>query len=315
MGKTSLNFDFSALTRELKKGQIKACILSCNEKTVFEFYKNKKAKLAVHPIHSCTKSIISMLIGICLDDGIIQDVQTPLIDFFPDILSNQQDIRKQKLTLFHLLTMTPGFNWPEFGEWNYGTPMEFSRNLLQFIVDREIETEPGTKMNYNSGCSNLLSAIIGQATGMKTVEFACQRLFEPLHIKDFVWHAKQNISLGANGLRLTASDLLKLGHLYLNKGTMNETRLISSDWIFESTKPRFMTYMDIGHYGYHWWTAVLSMRDNREIPYYFAMGLFGQFIIVVPDEQLVAIFFSENYGDTMKPMHCFRELMANARIG
>ena len=127
---------------------------------------------------------------------------------------------------------------------------------------------------------------------------------------DFVWHEKQNISLGANGLRMKASDMLKLGSLYLHKGKINETQLISADWISESTKPRFITYTDVGHYGYHWWTSTLSLRDKQEIPYYFAMGLFGQYIIVVPHFDVVAIFISENYGDSLKPMCYFRELIA-----
>jgi CubicO group peptidase (beta-lactamase class C family) len=246
----------------------------------------------------------------CLDDGLIKDIHTPLIDFFPNILLKQKDVRKQNLTLFHLLTMTTGFNWPEFGEWNFGTPMEFSKDIIRFIFEREIDTEPGTKMNYNSGCSNILSAIIGKVTNMNTADFAYKRLFSPLGIKDFVWHEKQNISLGANGLRMKASDMLKLGSLYLHNGKINETQLISADWISESTKPRFITYTDVGHYGYHWWTSTFSLRDKQEIPYYFAMGLFGQFIIVVPHFDVVAIFISENYGDSLKPMCYFRELIA-----
>lgn len=310
MKNSFMSYDFTALNKELKKGQVKACIIMSDDTTVFEYYKNQKAKTATHPIHSCTKSITSILIGMCLEDGLIKDIHTPLIDFFPDLLLNQKDVRKQNLTLYHLLTMTPGFHWPEFGEWNFGTPMEFSKDMIRFIFEREIDTEPGTKMIYNSGCSNILSAIIGKVTDSKAADFAYKRLFSPLGINDFIWNEKQNISLGANGLRMKASDMLKIGSLYLHNGKIKETQLISADWISESTKPRFITYTDIGHYGYHWWTSTLSLGDKQEISYYFAMGLFGQFIIVVPCFDIVAIFISENYGDSLKPMRYFRELVA-----
>ena len=140
-------------------------------------------------------------------------------------------------------------------------------------------------MNYNSGCSNLLSAIIQRVSGMKTIDFAYKHLFTPLGITEVVWHEKQGISLGANGLKMTASDMLRLGSLYLQQGLWNGEQLVPAQWVLESTKPRFLTYSEIGHYGYHWWVSELE-REGKKVPYYFAMGLFGQFIIVYPSLKL-----------------------------
>lgn len=106
--------------------------------------------------------------------------------YFSDTVNNQADLRKKDITIDHLLTMSVGLDWPEFGEWNYMPPM-FTYDVVKFVLDRELVNEPGTRMNYNSGCSHVLSAIITKATGMKTSEFAELYLFNPLGIeKDYL---------------------------------------------------------------------------------------------------------------------------------
>lgn len=301
-------FDF--LLKKIKKGQIKACLVQQHGKLQFEYYKNKKIESTVQPIHSASKSVTSMLVGICLDKGLISSVNVPIKDYFSAYLDDDEDKIKENITIENLLTMTPGLDWPEFGEWNYWTPTEFSKNIIKSILERDLVCEIGTEMNYNSGCSNLLSAIITQASGMKTSDFANKYLFQPLGIKDIIWNEKQGISLGANGLKMRANDLLKLGNLYLNDGKHNDKQLVSKEWIDTSTKPRFLTYSHIGSYAYHWWTSELISKSGEIIPYYFAMGLFGQFIIVAPKLNAVTIFLSDNYGETMKPMTYFREIIS-----
>ena len=302
---------FDNLTKALKKGQVRACLVARRSELAFEYYRNKKAETALSPIHSCTKSVVSMLIGICLNEGLLRDINVPIKEFFGDYPALRDGSGKDAITISHLLTMTPGFAWPEFGAWNYGTPMEFSTDMVGFVLNRDLETLPGERMVYNSGCSHLLGAIIQKVSGMKTIEFAQKHLFTPLEIKDVVWYEKQGINLGANGLKMTPSDMLRLGTLYLQRGKWNGRQLVPEAWIDESTKPRFLTYPDIGQYGYHWWVSELE-RDDKAVPYYFAMGLFGQFTIVVPELETVVVFVSENYGDTMQPMRYFREIIIDS---
>jgi len=301
---------YSSLLKELKKGQIKACIIKQHEDITFEYYKNKKSVSALHAINSCTKSILSMLIGICIREGLIPNIHIPIKEYFAEYLASQEDVRKDTITIYHLLTMTSGFDWPEFGEWNYWSPMEFSQNIVKSALERNLEIKPGVKMNYNSGSSNLLSAIIQKVSGMKTIDFAYKHLFRPMGIEDITWHEKQGISLGANGLKLKPIDMLNLGCLYLQGGQWNGVQLIPNEWIVESTQPRFITYPQIGHYGYHWWISDFTQGNGHKIPFYFALGLFGQFIIIVPDYDMVTIFISENYSNTMNPMRYFREHVA-----
>ena len=301
---------FDNFAKDLKKGQIQACVIMQNDNIMFDYYKNRKAEGNLHPIHSCTKSIVSMLVGICLRDGLISDIDTPIIDYL-SAYSKCFDDAKRSITIRHLLTMTPGFDWPEFGEWNFGSPMEYSKDIVKFVLERDLSEEVGTKMNYNSGCSNLLSYIIQSVSGMKLSEYASANLFTPLGINDYIWHEKQGISLGANGLKMKVADMVKLGCLCLHSGKLNNTVIITANWMEESTKPCFLTYEGIGSYGYHWWTSTLNTKENNEVHYYFAMGLFGQYIIVIPQHQMVVVFVSENYGDTIKPMNYFRNNIAD----
>ncbi|NGZ76682.1 serine hydrolase domain-containing protein [Saccharibacillus alkalitolerans] len=135
-----------------------------DDRLVFEYYKNRKIERGPQKINSCTKSILSILIG---------SLDAP---------------RKRDITIEDLLTMSAGFDWPEFGEWNFFAPMVFSPNIVKFVFDRELRHDPGEKMNYNSGCSQVLTAILQKATGMKAVDFANLHLFQPLGIMNARWY-------------------------------------------------------------------------------------------------------------------------------
>lgn len=296
----------------MKKEGIVGSLVMRNERVVFEYYKNNKSENSLHHINSCSKSFTSSLVGICMKQDLLQDINTPITEFFGDFLLHQSDIRKQQITLYHLLTMSAGFDWPEFGEWHYFAPMEYSKHIIKFILDRDMAANPGEKMNYNSGCSHLLSAIIQKVSGTTTSKFAEKYLFAPLGITDFHWLNKQNINLGANGLSMKIRDMLKFGYLYLKKGTIDGNEIVPDGWITKSTTPRYLTYPNIGHYGYQWWISSINTDENTEIPFHFALGLFGQFIIIVPQFDMVAVFVSENYSDTMRPMHYFRDYIMKA---
>lgn len=211
--------------------------------------------------------------------------------------------------------MSVGLDWPEFGAWNYMPPM-FAHDVVKFVFDRELVDEPGTRMNYNSGCSHVLSAIITKATGMKTSVFADKMLFKPLGIdKDYRWFEDaKGISYGSDGLRLLPYDMAKFGQLYLQKGFWEGKQIVSEDWITKSTEPYLLTYDNIGHYASHWWVAKLD-QDQNDLSLnnrmFFAMGRNGQFIIVIPSLQTVVVF-TGTLDNTIKPLHFVREFIVKS---
>lgn len=303
------------LGKAVEHSKVKSCLVLKEGKLVYQYYKSNKIRDNLQRINSCTKSILSILIGIAIDKGPIPSIQTTMEHYFPDFVNNQADPRKKEITLEHLLTMSVGLDWPEFGEWNYMPPM-FAQDVVKFVFDRELIHEPGTTMNYNSGCSHVLSAILTKATGMKTSAFAEQFLFKPLGIdKDYLWFEDaKGISYGSDGLRLHPYDMAKFGQLYLQGGLWEGKAIVSEEWIKKSTEPHLVTYPYIGHYAFHWWVAPLDDNqtelslNNRM---FFAMGRNGQFIVVLPSLQTVAVFTS-TLDNTIKPLDFVRECIVKS---
>lgn len=238
-------------------------------------------------IYSCTKSFISTLIGIAIQEGFIDGVNESVIDFFPNYTFKNLDASKQNMTLFHLLTMTSGLDWDEA---DYNDPqnplylMWDSSNWVQFVLNRSMVAEPGTTFSYNSGASHVMSAILSVTTGMSTLAYATSRLFTPLGIDDYNWPTDpQGIHKGGEGLELTPISLAKLGQLYLDNGSWNGQQLVPEQWIFDTTHST-LTPPSNGYYGYgyQWWLHPKGI--------FSAWGYAHQRVIVVPECQVVATF-------------------------
>ncbi|MEI4769174.1 serine hydrolase [Psychrobacillus sp. FJAT-51614] len=297
--------DFDYLKREIKKEKVTSFLVYQKGNSIFEYYKNNKQLEKLHKINSCTKSVLSILVGIALEKKYLTSIHLPVYSFFTELFKEQMDSRKLDITIYHLLTMTDGLDFPEFGEWNSFAPMVYHPNIMKFVLERPILHPVGTHMNYNSGCSHILSAILQKVTNMKTEEFANKYLFKPLGIHEFYWYEdKMKINKGADGLVLKATDMIKIGQLILQQGVYANKRIVSEDWIKTSTAPYFKTYDSIGFYGMHWWVNKLDEKNdfNYENTYYFALGFGGQYIVILPKEEMVIVITSEIYENSLLPL-------------
>jgi len=295
--------NLQVLKKELQKVKINSCLIIENGSCVFEYYKNKKIAGKPQTLNSISKSVVSLLIGIALEEGLIPSLDTPIVHYFERFMEKVDDERKLQITIDHLLTMTPGFDWPEFGEWQAIPKMLYAPHWVNFVLNRPLAHNPGEHMNYNTGATHLLTAILQQASGMKASAFAEKHLFNRLKIEEYRWYEDpQGVNNGGCGLCLRVSDLPKIGYLYLNKGMWNDERIVSERWVEESTTPLFLTY-NIGHYARHWWTNHIYQNEpwSEENRYYFAMGYGGQYIIIIPSRQAVIVMTSEMYNDTDYP--------------
>jgi len=147
---------------------------------------------------------------------------------------------------------------------------------------------PGDYFNYNNGTAHFTSAILSKAVDTSTLQFAVENLFKPMGIETPHWEVdKRGINNGAAGLSLTPTDMLKIGRLYLNKGIFNGKRVVSEDWIAKVSSFKISTHNiePFGpEYGYLWWIG-----NKNKHSYYFANGYGGQFIVVVPDMELIVV--------------------------
>jgi CubicO group peptidase (beta-lactamase class C family) len=300
------------LDKKFTKDKINSCLVYYKDSIVYEYYRNNKLKEKLHKVNSVTKSVISILMGIAIDKGLIKGVTQPISDFFPDMKED-----KQGITIEHLLTMTSGFDWPEFSSWG-GRPMPMinSKDWVKFILDRKMVEDPGENMYYNSGASHLLSAILQKATGQKVTEFAEKHLFHPLGIKEYDWYSdSKGIVIGGFGLSLKAEDMLKIGKLMLDKGKWKDRLILSESWVEASTSPRYLTYRGFGFYGYHWWVLKDENKCKEKQNTFFAMGYGGQYIIIAPEYELITVFTSDNYADAIYPLNYFKNEILQAIKG
>jgi CubicO group peptidase (beta-lactamase class C family) len=229
----------------------------------------------VHQLASVTKSVMTTLIAIAADQGKL-DLDEPMVSFFPDRTIANRDALKERITVRHLASMTSGLDCTAENDEQTLMEMMGSPDWVQFALDRKVVYEPGTHFEYCSPGMHLLSAILEQATGMTTLEFARLNLFAPLGVEDVLWDVDpQGYNYGWAGLYLQPRDVAKLGNLWLHQGRWEDTQLVSSQWVEESVKRQIRTGLG-DDYGYGWW---VMPGDQGE---YAAQGRGGQYIRVFP---------------------------------
>jgi CubicO group peptidase (beta-lactamase class C family) len=240
-----------------------------------------------HDIASCTKSITGTLIGIAIDRGLIAGVDMPVVELLPEAAPDEVDELKAAMTVEDLLTMTSGLDCRDsylYG-WEGMEEMLASDNWAAHMLALPMSDESGTRFEYCNGASYLLSAILSEVTGESASEFAAEVLFEPLAITDYVWPADpKGISLGWGDLELRPADMAKIGYLYLRYGEWDGDQIVPSSWIEAATTPHISAGTLSIDYGYQWWVD--------DAGYVMALGYGGQYITVVPNQDLVVVFTS-----------------------
>ena len=271
---------------------------------VHERYYNGFGQDDKHLVASVTKSFISALTGIAIDQGFIEGVNQKVLDFFPEYVPGSEDKLKEQVTIQHLLTMTAGFQWRSGPRANELMIDRLRRNKdwVGFILDLPVRERSFGKFQYNSAASHLLSAIITRSTGSCAQEFAADHLFDPLGIDQpaanfantfsqadvfrntsGVWpRDPQGNSIGGWGLALKPRDMARFGYLYLKSGQWEGGQLITKKWVEDSITPHTPDY------GYQWW-----LRDVGGEFTFSAIGQGGNHIFCVPEEDLVIVFASK----------------------
>jgi CubicO group peptidase (beta-lactamase class C family) len=260
----------------------------------------------VHHLASTTKSVTSTLVGIAIDKGYIKDAEEPIFHFLPayDSLFNQE---KKRIRICDMLTMTPGFEWHQFGvsdARNDGMQMWRTDDVIRYVLQKPLDAEPGKTFNYSNGTPTVTGAILRNAVGMEVTEFADQYLFRPLGITAYSWTSYPDGSIETDGgLALRPRDLAKLGQMFLNNGVWHSQRIVSESWIRESTKERLrFGRRNRWGYGYHWMQAETRIGD-RVVRSYFVPGDGNQILAVFPELNMVVVFTAGNYGVDPKEVY------------
>lgn len=280
----------------------------------YEYYGNDFSNKDIHISWSMSKSVISALIGIALEEESIRSIDQLATEYLPELKGTGYE----GVTIKNLLQMSSGVRFNEdYGDFNsdinrmgrffaLGMPMsEFAGSLVN-------ENPPGTINHYVSIDTQVLGMILIKATGESITSYMKMKLWEPMGAtSDAYWivdNTGTEFALG--GLNITLRDYTRLGVLFLDSGRWKGQQIVPEEWVVNSTQPldahvqpgRLVDGTEKDGYGYQWW-----------IPYgaddeYNAQGIYDQFIYIDPDKDAVIIKLSSNFRFKNDYQHLYKKL-------
>jgi CubicO group peptidase (beta-lactamase class C family) len=275
-----------------------------NDHLIAEDYFNGGAVRKKTLVQSVSKSYISALVGIALEEGCLSSLDQKLVDFFPELADQITDSRKNAITIREMLQMRSGYPDEE-------TDQEYLDALYwgeypELIVEFPLVSDPGTRFHYSNLTYSWLAIMLQRACGSDLKAYAQEHLFEPMDTEVGDWlKDRDGYYIGSGGIHVTARDAARFGWLYLNNGEYAGEQIVPADWVQDSLQTYSenaknyggLIFKDLG-YGYGWWTA--RAGDQH---FSFAWGHGGQFIVLLDELDMVIVttadpFFGEHSGNS-----------------
>jgi CubicO group peptidase (beta-lactamase class C family) len=294
---------------------------------VFERYFGAKQGASLN-VQSTGKTIVGTLVGIAIDEKLLRGPDQTLAELLPSYRA-QMTPQVKAITLRQLLTMSAALADDDAF---YSSVFDTDKDWVAATFSLGTTERPGSRFSYSSAGSHLLSAVLSEATGRSVLDYARERLFDPLGIDTlpgaepvartrdlaayeraaFAWPTDpQGRHIGGGGMKLTAADLSKLGQLWLDHGAWKGRQLVSKAWLDESQAPQISTQGQgpTESYGFQQWVTTSAGHDA-----FAALGYGGQVVEVVPDLDLVVVIQSTSPRDprerTEPGTASFREYLA-----
>ena len=291
--KVAANYNKTKLTDTIHKAieayKTVAFLVVQNDSIKYEEYWDHYSDSSITNAFSATKSIISLLIGIAIDEGKIKSVDQKIIDFFPEFAEGYG----KDLTIKNLLTMSSGLNWDE----SYGSPFSkttqayYGSDLKKLILSLKVVEQPGKVFNYLSGNTQLLGFVLEKATGKHLADYASEKLWQPLGAEhDALWYLdkKEGMEKSYCCFSSNARDFARIGQMVLDSGRYNGKQIISYTYLAQAlAADTFLVNENkdvVNYYGYQWW---IVDYNGMKIP--FARGILGQYIFVIPQYNAVVV--------------------------
>jgi CubicO group peptidase (beta-lactamase class C family) len=256
-------------------------------------------------LQSASKSYISALVGIALEQGCLSSVDQRMFDFFPEVAGQIADPRKAQITIRHMLQMRAGY--PDEETDSAYLDALYWGEYLPLIDEFPLVSDPGTEFNYSNLTSSWLAIILARACGTDLRSFAQEHLFSPMDIEVGDWlQDRDGHYIGSGGIHLTAREAARFGALYLDDGDYEGSQIIPADWVHDSLRTYSedarnygmgVRFRDFG-YGYQWWSARAGGHHFN-----FAWGHGGQLIVLLDELDMVIVttadpFFGQHDGNS-----------------
>lgn len=255
---------------------------------------------------SVAKSVVSLALGIAVDEGLLKSIEQPVTDYVPDLTGSAYDGVRIK----DILQMSSGARWNE----DYSDPSSDINRFAHiaahggsfnaFAATLERQREPGTYNLYNSTDTQVLGMLLVAATGRSLADYVEEKIWHPLGMEAAgYWLVdSEGMEMAYAGLNATARDYARIGELYRNNGLCRGRRIVSQAWVEASVTPDAQHLMpgasdlsdSLFGYGYQWWVMAGDEGD------YAAIGVYNQFVYVSPPHRAVAVKLSASraYGTT-----------------
>ena len=310
--------DVKAFDQYLSKGNTVAFIVIRNDSILYEKYFDHYEEQVPIPSFSVSKSFVSALIGIAINEGHIKSIDEPISNYIPEFE------HMNHITIAHVIDMQAGF---VFGE-NYFNPFAevakyyYGRDLNRFMKQLKAKEKKLGKFNYQSVNTQVLAEIIERATGKSIAKYLEEKIWKPLQMEypaswsiDDMGNVKAFCCINAR-----SRDFAKLGRLYLNDGKWEGKQIVPKDWVdkslyFDEEKNEFL-------YSNHWWHNVDEIEysdtiqmNKLETPYIikknkkgkiksiirpagdtFARGVLGQYIYIHPEKNIIIVRLGKGLG-------------------
>jgi CubicO group peptidase (beta-lactamase class C family) len=232
---------------------------------------------------SVAKSVTSTLVGAAIQDGKIKSLASPVTDYIPELKGSGYD----GVTVRQLLTMSSGVRWNEdYTDPNSdvaragGGAIEPGINpIVSYMRKLPRANPPGAKFTYNTGETDLVGVLVSKATGKSLASYASEKIWKPYGMEqDGIWITdRSGHERGGCCMSMTLRDYARLGLFMLEGGKAGGKSVLPPGWVAEATTSRIDN--GAGGYGYFWWI--------RSQGGYAAEGIFGQAIVVIPEDRLV----------------------------
>jgi CubicO group peptidase (beta-lactamase class C family) len=285
---------------------------------LYERYEREMSPQKRHVGWSVSKSVMSLLYGVAL-----KQKKFNLEDSICRFVKPARDSLCQ-IKIKHVLEWSTGLDWLE--EYEKATNPLYSsvlsmlygegrHDMARFVLGHRLAQVPGQAWRYSSGDSVLAGALLSKIFQTDNVQTIFrEQLFAPIGVHDSFFETDRRGTIGgASYLQVTPYDLLRIGLFVLNNGKVADIEVLEPHWMQYLTTPspayiaNRLQLMDRYIAGAHWWVndhlrAQRPLKTLKDLPSdtFYAMGHWGQYLIVVPSWQVVAIRFGDNRDGKVK---------------
>jgi CubicO group peptidase (beta-lactamase class C family) len=253
-----------------------------NGKIIHEQYWNGYNELSKTNSFSMAKAVTVMLFGKAIEEGKISSVDDRFTDYFPEFKNKEF---AENLTLKNLAQMESGLNWEE----DYKNPflpnakVYYGRSLIKATFSRKFKQHPGERFEYQSGSTQLLGFAVRKAVNQTLASYLSEKIWTPLGMEqDAEWSTDESgMEKTYCCIHSTTRDFAKLGQLFLNDGKAGDQQILNLDFVNQMRAP---TEKSDEIYGMGFW-----INYDNPIKHYYFLGLQGQYIIMVPEHNMVIV--------------------------